>query len=53
MDTIEGQEELYNDEGCRICEQCFYDQYTTCEDCGTVLHVEDAVLVEGSDFPVC
>jgi len=53
MDAIEGQEEFYNDEGDLICETCFYDQYVTCEDCGTILQIEDAVLVEGNDFLVC
>jgi len=53
MDTMEGPEEFYNNEGDRICETCFFDQYVACADCGAVLHIDDALTIEGSESLMC
>jgi hypothetical protein len=52
MNTV-GLEEFYNDEGDRICETCFFDHYVSCADCGTVLHIDDATPIEGSESRMC
>ena len=33
---------MYNGE--HICERCYADDFCTCENCGDVVHVNEAVL---------
>lgn len=49
----EGGEFYETADGRIICESCYEDSYFTCEDCGDIYPMDDAVSVNGGEIYVC
>ena len=39
--------------GMPLCSDCYDDHYTSCVECGRIIHSEDAYYEDGSDEPLC
>ena len=50
---IDGYDDYEDDNGERICEDCFNDYYRYCDDCGDVVASDDLVSVDGGREYVC
>jgi len=50
---IEDDCEYTDDTGERICEDCYYDYYSNCDNCGDVVARDDLVSIEGGQEYVC
>lgn len=36
-----------------LCSHCYEYSYTTCDHCGRLIHNEDALYLDGDDYPCC
>ena len=49
----EGDEFYETADGRIICERCYEDSYFTCEDCGDIFPMDDAVSINNGEMYVC
>lgn len=50
---IEEGSDCYNYQGDWICENCYCDNYMTCDCCGKVVQMDDVVRIQNRDMYVC
>jgi len=50
---IDGYDDYEDDNGERICEDCFYDYFYNCDNCGDVVARDDLISIEGGREDVC
>lgn len=50
----EMEEPFFTDDcGDAYCEECFYNRFTTCDECGAVIDRDDAVYIEDTHEAIC